>query len=55
MNIFNDVKLSVIDAAKELAKREAKDIENLDFSRVTVEPPRDSAHGDMAKIGRAHV
>jgi arginyl-tRNA synthetase len=48
MNIFNDVKLSVIDAVKELAQREGKDVSALDFSRVTVEPPRDASHGDMA-------
>ncbi|WP_372614171.1 arginine--tRNA ligase [Aquicoccus sp.] len=47
MNLFSDIRDLVVDA---LAKMQvAGDLpEGLDFANVTVEPPRDPAHGDMA-------
>jgi len=47
MNIFNTFRGITVEALEELSK--AKEIpEGLDFSRVTVEPPRDPSHGDLA-------
>ncbi|MEM0923394.1 MAG: arginine--tRNA ligase, partial [Pseudomonadota bacterium] len=47
MNLFADIKILVTDC---LAQMEAEGAlpEGLDPSNVTVEPPRDAAHGDMA-------
>ncbi|QGX98633.1 arginine--tRNA ligase [Roseovarius faecimaris] len=47
MNLFTDIRTLVIDA---LAAMQAEGAlpEGLDFANVTVEPPRDAAHGDMA-------
>ncbi|MEM7745527.1 MAG: arginine--tRNA ligase [Pseudomonadota bacterium] len=43
MNLFAEIKTVVADALVELP-----DLGPLDLSNVTVEPPRDPAHGDMA-------
>jgi len=47
MNLFTDIRSRVLDA---LAAQVAEGAlpEGLDFGNVTVEPPRDPAHGDMA-------
>ncbi|TPW29567.1 arginine--tRNA ligase [Pararhizobium mangrovi] len=47
MNVFKDFESRVIAAVQSLdcARENAGEI---DFSRVTVEPPRDAAHGDLA-------
>ncbi len=47
MNIFADFSDRIVDAIKKL-ELEAKGGGTLDFTRVTVEPPRDSSHGDLA-------
>jgi len=47
MNFFNAFRIIVIQRLEELA--EAGDLPaGLDFSRVSVEPPRDPSHGDLA-------
>ena len=47
MNLFSDIHTRVIEALDVLVR--AGDLpEGLDFANVTVEPPRDSLHGDMA-------
>ena len=47
MNLFSDIRLRVVDALNEMVV--AGDLpEGLDMTAVTVEPPRDAAHGDMA-------
>ena len=43
MNLFAEIKTVV-----EAAARALPDLPELDLSNVTVEPPRDAAHGDMA-------
>jgi len=47
MNLFSDIRQAVIDS---LCTLQAEGVlpSGLDMSAVTVEPPRDSAHGDMA-------
>jgi arginyl-tRNA synthetase len=47
MNLFSDIRSLVIDILTGLAA-EGNLPAGLDFSNVTVEPPRDAAHGDMA-------
>ena len=47
MNLFADISQIVIAALEEMA-REGTLPEGLDLGNVTVEPPRDPAHGDMA-------
>lgn len=47
MNIFADFSDRVVNAIETLGLT-AKEGSKLDFSRVTVEPPRDPAHGDLA-------
>ena len=47
MNIFADFIDRVMKAVESLDLK-AKDGGALDFSRITVEPPRDSTHGDLA-------
>lgn len=47
MNLFSDIRALVLDMLDQMIK--AGDLpEGLDFANVTVEPPRDAAHGDMA-------
>ncbi|MEM1430239.1 MAG: arginine--tRNA ligase [Pseudomonadota bacterium] len=47
MNLYADIRTLVIDTLGEMMR--AGDLpEGLDLSNVTVEPPRDAAHGDMA-------
>jgi arginyl-tRNA synthetase len=47
INIFSDFRRLVLTALEDLAAK--KDLpRGLDFGRVTVEPPRDPAHGDLA-------
>jgi len=46
-NIFGDFRRLVLGALDDLATRGALPA-GLDFSRVSVEPPRDPAHGDLA-------
>lgn len=47
MNLFNDIRAVVIEALTKMA--EAGELpQGLDLSNVSVEPPRDPAHGDMA-------
>ena len=47
MNLFADIKTLVLDSLQKL--QAAGTLPNdLDFSNVTVEPPRDAMHGDMA-------
>ncbi len=47
MNLFSDIHTRVIEALDVLVR--AGDLpEGLDFANVTVEPPRDPLHGDMA-------
>ncbi|RJK99199.1 arginine--tRNA ligase [Paracoccus aestuarii] len=47
MNLFNDIRAVVIEALTKMA--EAGELPHgLDLANVTVEPPRDAAHGDMA-------
>jgi len=47
MNLFSDIRALVIDALGTLQGQTALP-EGLDFANVTVEPPRDPLHGDMA-------
>lgn len=47
MNIFNALKAQIIEDLQRIV-REGKLPEGLDCSRVKVEPPRDSSHGDVA-------
>ena len=47
MNLFADIRALVIDCLDQMA-REGALSEGLNFANVTVEPPRDPAHGDMA-------
>ena len=47
MNLFSDIRSLVIDALNGLVA-EGNLPAGLDFANVTVEPPRDPAHGDMA-------
>ncbi|WP_425038793.1 arginine--tRNA ligase [Primorskyibacter sp. S187A] len=47
MNLFSDIRALVISALESL-QAESVLPEGLDFRNVTVEPPRDPAHGDMA-------
>jgi arginyl-tRNA synthetase len=47
MNIFNELKAVVLDVVEAL-KAEGALPADLDASRVTMEPPRDPSHGDMA-------
>ncbi len=47
MNLFTDIRSLVLEALS--AMQAAGDLpDGLDFANVTVEPPRDPAHGDMA-------
>ena len=47
MNLFTDLRLRVLDALEQMTQ--AGELpEGLDYANVTVEPPRDPAHGDMA-------
>ena len=47
MNLFSDIRALVIDCLNAMIA--AGDLpEGLDFNNVTVEPPRDALHGDMA-------
>ncbi len=47
MNLFSDIRALVLDQL--VAMAEAGDLpDGLDMANVTVEPPRDAAHGDMA-------
>jgi len=47
MNLFSDIKTLVLDALNQMVA-EGQLPEGLDFANVTVEPPRDAFHGDMA-------
>ncbi|KUP94099.1 arginine--tRNA ligase [Tritonibacter horizontis] len=47
MNLFTDIRTLVIDSLAAMTA-EGTLPEGLDFANVTVEPPRDAAHGDMA-------
>ena len=47
MNLFSHVHSGVIDAIAELSQQGELPA-NLDLSRVAVEPPRESAHGDVS-------
>ncbi|KPQ04791.1 MAG: arginyl-tRNA synthetase ArgS [Rhodobacteraceae bacterium HLUCCA12] len=47
MNLFNDIRALVLECLSEMMAEGALP-EGLDLSAVTVEPPRDAAHGDMA-------
>jgi len=47
MNLFTDIRALVIENLTEMQAEGALP-EGLDFANVTVEPPRDAAHGDMA-------
>ena len=47
MNLFADIRALVIDCLDQMV-REGALSEGLNFANVTVEPPRDPAHGDMA-------
>ena len=47
MNIFADIQKQIIAIVKRLGEA-GKLPKDLDVSRVTVEPPREAAHGDMA-------
>ena len=47
MNLFNDIRALVIDCLEAMV-REGALPSGLDMAAVTVEPPRDAAHGDMA-------
>ncbi|MDZ5697014.1 arginine--tRNA ligase [Chelativorans sp. M5D2P16] len=47
MNIFADFSDRVLNAVRALGL-EAQEGRTLDFSRVTIEPPRDPSHGDLA-------
>jgi arginyl-tRNA synthetase len=47
MNLFHDIRSAVIDALGAMTQGGALP-EGLSTENVTVEPPRDAAHGDMA-------
>ena len=47
MNVFNQFREKIQTALEELARRQGWP-EGLPFDRVTVEPPRDSSHGDIS-------
>ena len=47
MNLFSDIRALVIDALAQM-ERQGDLPAGLDTANVTVEPPRDPAHGDMA-------
>jgi arginyl-tRNA synthetase len=47
MNLFDDIRTAVIDALGAMT-RDGVLPEGLSLANVTVEPPRDAAHGDMA-------
>ena len=47
MNLFSEIRYLVLDALAQL-QSEGTLPEGLSFDNVTVEPPRDTAHGDMA-------
>ncbi|WP_323037467.1 arginine--tRNA ligase [Pararhodobacter sp.] len=47
MNLFTDIRALVLDCLENMV-RDGDLPEGLDTSNVTVEPPRDAAHGDMA-------
>ncbi len=47
MNLFTDIRALVIESLTAMQAEGALP-EGLDFANVTVEPPRDAAHGDMA-------
>ena len=47
MNLFNEIRAAVIDALAAMAGADALPA-GLDTAAVTVEPPREAAHGDMA-------
>ncbi len=47
MNFFNEFRDIVINKLEDLA-RAGQLPAGLDFTRVTVEPPRDPSHGDLA-------
>jgi len=47
MNLFNDIRVLVLDCLQDMAAQGVLPA-GLDLSAVTVEPPRDGAHGDMA-------
>jgi len=47
MNLFDDIKALVLDGLDALTRDGMLPV-GLDFGNVTVEPPRDPAHGDMA-------
>ena len=47
MNVFKDFEAKIHDALNQLVQ--AGDLPSgLDFSRITVEPPRDPSHGDVS-------
>ncbi len=48
MNLFADIRTLVLDAGRNDGRRRRRLPEGLAFANVTVEPPRDAAHGDMA-------
>src|SRR5947207_1483354 len=47
MNIFSDVTGRVRNAAQPIAAEAGKSVD-ADLGRITVEPPREAAHGDLA-------
>lgn len=47
MNVFNDIKTSIVKVLADLAAEGVIPADS-DFSRVTAEPPRDPAHGDIS-------
>jgi arginyl-tRNA synthetase len=47
MNLFSDIRALVIDSLNAMVAEGALP-DGLDFANVTVEPPRDPLHGDMA-------
>ncbi len=47
MNLFNDIRVAVLAALDQMVATGALP-QGLDTAAVTVEPPRDAAHGDMA-------
>ena len=50
MNLFTDIRELVLDCLQAMVA--AGDLpESLDTAAVTVEPPRDAGHGDMATNG----
>ncbi|WP_158964278.1 arginine--tRNA ligase [Chachezhania sediminis] len=48
MNLFTDIRSLVLDALTAMQAAGALPTEGIGFDNVTVEPPRDAAHGDMA-------